>query len=45
MNVAIIFAVALGCMIVELLWPAMKLPRVNAWCYHKLLQTSGGDFD
>lgn len=31
MNVAIIFAVALGCIIAEQLWPAMKLPRVNAW--------------
>jgi sterol desaturase/sphingolipid hydroxylase (fatty acid hydroxylase superfamily) len=31
MNLAIIFAVALGCFIAECLWPAMKLPRVNAW--------------
>jgi len=31
MNLAIIFAVALGCFVAERLWPAMKLPRVNAW--------------
>jgi sterol desaturase/sphingolipid hydroxylase (fatty acid hydroxylase superfamily) len=30
-NLTIIFAVALGCFIAECLWPAMKLPRVNAW--------------
>jgi sterol desaturase/sphingolipid hydroxylase (fatty acid hydroxylase superfamily) len=31
MNLLIILAVALGCITAERLWPAMKLPRVNAW--------------
>jgi sterol desaturase/sphingolipid hydroxylase (fatty acid hydroxylase superfamily) len=31
MNIVIIFAVAVGCIVAERLWPAMKLPRVNAW--------------
>jgi sterol desaturase/sphingolipid hydroxylase (fatty acid hydroxylase superfamily) len=31
MNVLIIFGVAAGCVLAERLWPAMELPRVNAW--------------
>src|SRR5919198_5248964 len=31
MNMLIIFGVAAGCILVERLWPAMELPRVNAW--------------
>jgi sterol desaturase/sphingolipid hydroxylase (fatty acid hydroxylase superfamily) len=31
MNMLIIFGVAAGCILAERLWPAMKLPRVNAW--------------
>jgi len=31
MNMLIIFGVAAGCTLAERLWPAMKLPRVNAW--------------
>ena len=27
----IIFEIAVGCILAERLWPAMKLPRVNAW--------------
>jgi len=31
MNILIIFGIAAGCIVAERLWPAMKLPRVNAW--------------
>src|ERR1700757_5213401 len=31
MNMLIIFGIAAGCILAERLWPAMKLPRVNAW--------------
>jgi sterol desaturase/sphingolipid hydroxylase (fatty acid hydroxylase superfamily) len=31
MNMLIIFGVAAGCILVERLWPAMELPRVDAW--------------
>jgi len=31
MNILIIFGIAVGCIVAERLWPAMKLPRVNAW--------------
>jgi sterol desaturase/sphingolipid hydroxylase (fatty acid hydroxylase superfamily) len=31
MNLLIIFGVAAGCILAEQLWPAMTLPRVNAW--------------
>jgi hypothetical protein len=31
MNLLIIFGVAAGCILAERLWPAMELPRVNAW--------------
>jgi len=31
MNILIIFGIAVGCILAERLWPAMKLPRVNAW--------------
>ena len=31
MNLLIIIGVALGCIAAEQLWPAMKLPKVNAW--------------
>ena len=31
MNLLIIFGVAAGCIVAERLWPATKLPRVNAW--------------
>ena len=27
----IIFGIAVGCVLAERLWPAMELPRVNAW--------------
>ena len=27
----IIFGIAAGCILAERLWPAMELPRVNAW--------------
>ena len=31
MNILIIFGIAAGCILAERLWPAMELPRVNAW--------------
>jgi sterol desaturase/sphingolipid hydroxylase (fatty acid hydroxylase superfamily) len=31
MNLLLIFGIAAGCILAERLWPAMKLPRVNAW--------------
>ena len=31
MNILIIFGIAAGCFLAERLWPAMNLPRVNAW--------------
>jgi hypothetical protein len=31
MNMLIIFGIAAGCVLAERLWPAMELPRVNAW--------------
>jgi len=31
MKMLIIFGVAAGCILAERLWPAMELPRVNAW--------------
>ena len=31
MNMLIIFGIAVGCVLAERLWPAMELPRVNAW--------------
>ena len=31
MNLLVIFAIAAGCILAERLWPAMDLPRVNAW--------------
>jgi hypothetical protein len=31
MNMLIIFGVAAGCILAGRLWPAMELPRVNAW--------------
>jgi sterol desaturase/sphingolipid hydroxylase (fatty acid hydroxylase superfamily) len=31
MNMLIIFGIAAGCILAECLWPAMELPRVNAW--------------
>jgi hypothetical protein len=31
MNIFIIFGIAAGCILAERLWPAMGLPRVNAW--------------
>ena len=31
MNMLIILGVAAGCILAERFWPAMELPRVNAW--------------
>ena len=37
MNLLIIVGVAAGCILAERLWPAMQLPRVNAWFGRVLL--------
>lgn len=37
MNLLIVFGVAAGCILAERLWPAMELPRVNAWWGRVLL--------
>jgi sterol desaturase/sphingolipid hydroxylase (fatty acid hydroxylase superfamily) len=31
MNILIIFGIAVGCIVVERLWPAAELPKVRAW--------------
>src|SRR5947208_8141140 len=40
MNILIIFGIAAGCIIAERLWPAMELPRVNAWWARVILINS-----
>ena len=40
MNMLIIFGIAAGCILAERLWPAMELPRVNAWWARVLLINS-----
>src|ERR1700736_2456789 len=35
--IILIFAIAVGCILVERLWPAMELPRVRAWWGRVLL--------
>ena len=40
MNMLIIFGIAAGCILAERLWPAMELPRVNAWWARVILINS-----
>ena len=40
MNMLIIFGVAAGCILAGRLWPAMELPRVNAWWGRAILINS-----
>jgi hypothetical protein len=40
MNMLIIFGIAAGCIPAERLWPAMELPRVNAWWRRVILINS-----
>lgn len=40
MIITVLFAIAAGCILVERLWPAMELPRVNAW-WGRVILTNG----